>query len=162
MPYPPVRIAHPDAIMAAKLVEGYSGRHSELTTVLQYANHSLQCKGKNHELSILLRGIFYVETLHMELLGECIAALGGEIPYNLTAEPNAECWYATLVDYESQPAAILQADITGEKQAADFYIKTAAECKQPELAQLLLRLAEDEKLHYRLFTGAYQRYYKQR
>lgn len=158
-PYPAPRHIHPDRELAVRLMEGYSGEYSELTTTLQYAYHSLLCKEGFEELSLTMRGIFYVETLHMELLGDCINRLGGEPLYLLTLRENMVPWQAAVVQYEYTPEKMLLADIKGEKGAAAFYEELAAGVEQADIARLMARLAEDERLHARMLTELHQKYF---
>lgn len=157
-PYPAVHNVRQDKQLAAKLMEGYSGETSELTTVLQYAYHSLRCKKRYSKISQTIRGIFYVEALHMEFLGDCICKLGGDAHYILKLREKSICWQASMVEYGASPAQMLLADIQGEKYAAAFYEETAATVNQPEISSLLTRLAEDEKLHIRIFTDLYHQF----
>lgn len=160
MPYPEVHNVKPDKQLADKLLEGYSGESSELTTVLQYAYHSLKLQKRYNLVSEVVRGIFYVETLHMNFLGDCISKLGGDAKYMLALREKSIYWQASLVNYESTPSQMIMANIQGEKLAVSFYEETAAITKQPAIANLLLRLAEDEKLHLHIFTEIYQRNFK--
>lgn len=154
-PYPSVGNVRKDKKLAATLMEGYSGEMSELTTVLQYAYHSLRCKRRHNAIYEVLRGIFYIETIHMELLGDCIAKLGANTEYTIRLREKTICWQAAVVEYESSPAKMLLADIQGEKGAVAFYEGTAATLNQPDIAKLLMRLAEDERLHVKLLTDLY-------
>ncbi|MCD7947708.1 MAG: hypothetical protein LUG13_05350 [Oscillospiraceae bacterium] len=159
MPYPKVKDLQPEKNLTALLQSGYSGEGSELTSLLQYAQHSLRCKRRFGEISHVMRGIFYVETYHMELLGKCITRLGGEAQYILCLQEHEIFWQASLVEYSGSAAEMLLADIRGEKGAVEYYQNTAEQVCQPELKALLLRLAEDEKLHVRILTDLYRKYF---
>lgn len=160
LPYPAVRNVHTDKRLAARLMGGYCGASSEMTTVLQYAYHSLRCKKNYDEVSKVMRGIFYVETLHMEFLGECICKLGGDVHYMIELKEKSIYWQSCLVEYKSSPSQMLLADIQGERYAAAFYEETAAMVSQPDIAKLLARLAEDEKLHVRILSDLYSRTFR--
>lgn len=150
--YPVLRNVRQDKVLAQTLLNGYCGEKSELTTVLQYAHHSLKCKNRAQQIYNTLRGIFYVETLHLELLGECAARLGGDVEYMLALKEKSVCWQASLVEYSRTPMQMLKDDIQGERFAVDFYTDTARSVKQHDISALLSRLAEDEKLHVKLLT----------
>lgn len=160
LPYPEVRRARPDKQLAFALMDGYSGEVSELTTVLQYAYHSLCCKRRFRQVSGVMRGIFYVETMHMEMLGDCVAKLGGDVRYSVALRDKSLYWQASLVNYAATPARMVLADIDGEKQAVAFYEEMAARCVQPDISRLLQRLAEDEKLHVRMLGDLYARHFR--
>lgn len=156
-PYPALRNVKPDKGLANALSHGYCGERSELSTVMQYAYHSLQCKEKAAEYSQMLRGIFYVETLHMDFLGNCVRMLGEEPQYLLPLNEKKIEWQSGVIDYMDSPAHMLEADITGEQFAVKFYMEMAASTKQPEISELLSRLAEDEKLHVRILDKLHKR-----
>lgn len=160
-PYPELRNVRPDKRLAAHLLEGYSGETSELTTILQYAYHSLMCKKRYAEVSETIRGIFHVETLHLEFLGDCICRLGAPVQYQLALREKKLFWQASVVEYADTPAKMILADIRGEKEAAAFYEQAAETAKnQPPIAAMLSRLAADERLHIQIFTDLYNRYFR--
>lgn len=149
-PYPALQNVAEDPALAEVLLSGYCGERSELTTILQYAYHSLECTEVASEYSNILRGIFYVETIHMELLGNCIRKLGGNIEYLLPLQEKKISWQASVVNYLKTPLEMITDDIEGEKLAAKFYSDMAMKTNQQDIAHLLRRLSEDEKLHVRM------------
>lgn len=157
-PYPSIGAVKKDVHFAATLLDAYSGEVSELTTVLQYAHHSLRCKAKHNEISEVFRGIFYVETLHVEFLGECILKLGGDVDYLLKLKENMIYWQSSFVAYEAQPMQMLMANIEGEKYATSFYEESSKSASQPGIANLLSRLAEDERLHIQILSDLHRRF----
>lgn len=157
-PYPAVTGLKPSKRQAQLLMEGYSGASSELTTVTQYAYHHLHFLA-NKELAQTIKGVFLVETHHLELLGRCLIQLGEDPRYVLYHRQHRLDWQAGLVDYCQNPEAMLLADIAGEKGAAEYYVKTAEAIDDYRIAPLLLRLAEDERLHYQLFSSLHRRYF---
>lgn len=156
-PYPALRNIQPDKGLADELLQGYSGERSELTTILQYAYHSLNCRNIANEFSNMIQGIFYVETLHMNFLGNCIKNLGGDVEYVIPLNEKNVSWQASMVNYMDTPAQMLLTDIQGEKFAAKFYQEMAAQSPQTCVTDLLNRLAEDEKLHVNMLEKLYER-----
>jgi bacterioferritin len=156
--YPDVAGIRPNKAQAMMLMEGYCGAVSELSTVTQYAYHHIRC-GRYDEIAQTIKGIFFVEALHMELLGKCIARLGVDPRYFTYSKQGQSFWHAGVVNYEESVRDMLWADIEGEKGAVDFYLITAERIGNPVVANLLLRLAEDEKLHVRMFTDLYSKYF---
>lgn len=159
MPYPTIFRLRQDQEITRRIMSGYSGAASELSTVLQYAQHSLRCKNYS-EVSETMRGIFYVETLHMELLGDVLCKLGGNAEYIMSVQEKNIYWQASMVNYSSAPSSMLRLDIEGEKGAVAFYEQTAKMTDQPELKSLMLRLAEDERLHVKILSDLYSRYFR--
>lgn len=159
-PYPAIKNVRQDRRLVATLMQAYSGESSETTTIMQYAYHSLLCKKNYNEISRVMRGIYYVETLHQEYLGDCIYKLGGELQYVFILQKKSLSWQSAVINYENTPAKMLYADIEGEKGAAAFYTNTAAMVNQPQVADLLYRLAEDENLHVKMLTALYHKYFR--
>lgn len=158
LPYPKVNGIHTNAKQAKLLMEGYSGQISELTTVTQYAFHKIKCM-RNKEIYDTLQGIFLVETHHLELLGNCINQLGTEPHYKMSLTNKVITWQADVINYENTMREMILADIEGEKHAVNFYQTTAKKMKEEKIKELLLRLAEDEKLHIEIFTRLYHKYF---
>lgn len=158
-PYPAVSGLTHNKKQAMLLMDGYSGTYSEMSTVAQYAYHKIKCE-KHKEVFDTVNGIMLVEMHHLELLGRCIIQLGVDPRYNIYLENKPICWQAGVINYEKAPKEMILANIEGEKMAADYYIKTAHSINNPKLSPLLLRLSEDEKLHVKMFTNLYNKYYK--
>lgn len=158
-PYPTPRNVRPDPQLMAKLMEGYSGEASELTTSLLYAYQSVKCNNKYAKISESIRGIFYVETLHMEMLGNCIIKLGGDPQYILKLRERSINWQSSFVTYENSPAQMLISNVQSEKNTAAFYEETSKSTNQPDIAKLLTRIAEDERLHVQIFSNLHKRFF---
>jgi len=159
-PYPHVNHVQPDDALIQTLLQPYSGEYSELTTVLQYAHHSLCCKQQYNEVSQMMRGIFYVETMHLEFIGDTIIKLGGDPTYVILLQQRKIAWQPTVISYETQPDRMLLADIRGEEGAAEFYEQAAESIEQHDIARLMARLALDERLHHRMLTDLYSRFFR--
>ena len=157
LPYPQVNRVHEDKELITYLIQPYSGENSELKTVMQYAYHSLCCKEKYREVSQMMRGIFYIETMHLELIGDVIIKLGGNPQYVLSLQHHQIAWQSSVIDYETHPEQMLLADIEGEKGSAAFYQQASEIVEQADIARLLARLALDEQLHHRMLTDLYGR-----
>ncbi len=157
LPYPKVNGLSVNKKQAQLLMSGYSGQISELTTVTQYAFHKIKCM-RNKEIYDTLQGIFLVETHHLELLGNCINQLGVEPHYKILLTDKAIFWQSDVVNYENTVKDMILADIEGEKQAVQYYEKTANIIGNEKIKALLLRLAQDEKLHVQIFTKLYHNY----
>lgn len=155
LPYPTVNRVRKDKELIKTLLQPYSGEHSELTTLLQYAHHSLCCKDKYKEVSKMMRGIFYIETMHLEFIGDILVKLGVDPKYIIALKQKQIDWQPSVISYETRPSRMLLADIEGEKGAAAFYEQASESTKQPEVAKLLARLALDEHLHHRMLSDLY-------
>lgn len=159
LPYPEVTGLSSNKTQAMLLISGYSGQTSEMSTVAQYAYHKIKCE-KNKELAETLQGIFLVETRHLALLGKCIIDLGMDPMYVIYLDQKPLSWQAAVINYERTPKEMIFADIEGEKGATSYYLQTAETIGNAKIAALLLRLAEDEKLHVQIFSELYHKYFQ--
>ena len=151
-PYPfaaPRRDLH-DARLLQDL---YGGRASETTAIVQYCFQSYVLRPTAPDLADLFAAIAKVEMRHHELLGEAIFGCGKP---PLVA---SDCcfWSASAVDWSEGAIDVLERDIADESRAAAIYERTAKLLHSPSLSSLMLRIAEDEKLHVNLLTTALEK-----
>ena len=138
---------------ARMLQDLYGGRASETTAIIQYCFQSYVLRPTRPELADLLIAIAKVEMRHHELLGQAIFGCGKP---PLVAS-NCCFWSASAVDWSEDAVNILERDIADETRAAQAYERTAKLLHSPSLAALLMRVAEDERLHVALLTDALSR-----
>lgn len=100
------------------------------------------------EVADALEKISQVEMQHYELLSEAIIDFGGDP--NLT-NGIGDIWTVRNVNTEKNVRRILQDNINGEEEAIIDYTRAAKETSNESLAQLYLRIAEDEKMHAEIF-----------
>lgn len=151
-PYP-LTAPRRDLHDARLLQDLYGGRASETTAIIQYCFQSYVLRPTRPELADLLITIAKVEMRHHELLGQAIFGCGKP---PLVAS-NCCFWSASAVDWSEDAVNILERDIADETRAAQAYERTAKLLHSPSLAALLVRVAEDERLHVALLTDALSR-----
>lgn len=127
------------------LTELYSGKHSELTAVMQYSYQHTMLAACRPEIAEALSKINMKEMHHLSLLGRCIAMMGGNPQYIRPAQK--QYWHAGLVNYATDPCCMLLTGMREELDAADAYRTAARRCCNAELRPLLERIADDETLH---------------
>lgn len=151
LPYPTVTSARDERDLNA-LYDLYSGRFSEMTATSTYVYQSI-ISGKSC-LARLLGGIAMVEMRHIDLLGKTILALGGDPVF----AGRYNYFSGRYADYEKEVKTFLQNDILAEQNAAESYRAAAEQSANPELKDLLIRIAMDEDLHVELLTNCYKEY----
>lgn len=135
---------------ARLLQDLFGGRASETTAIMQYCFQSYVLRSARPGLSDLLTAIAKVEMHHHALLGGAIFDCGKP---PLIAS-NCCFWSASAVDWSEEPVNVLERDIEDETRAVRSYERAAKLVRSPSLSALLLRIAEDERLHITLLTEA--------
>lgn len=138
-------------IRDARLLQDlFGGRASETTAIMQYCFQSYVLRSARPDLADLLIAIAKVEMHHHELLGEAIFGCGKP---PLIAS-NCCFWSASAVDWSEDAVNVLERDIADETRAVQAYERAAKLVRSPSLSALLVRIAEDERLHVTLLTDA--------
>lgn len=156
-PYPSLENIKPNAKDARILLQDYAGLVSELTATTQYVYHQMMVKNQDlKSISDAILGIAIIEMRHLNILGDTIIKLGADPkfmnPIPQTCNKN-KWWTGGLVCYLKQVEEILKEDIEYEIKTIINYEKHAKEVSQSAVADVLLRIVEDEKLHIEIFTN---------
>ena len=149
LPYPELEIDYPSSKDVKCIMDLYAGVDSELTAIIQYMYQSYIVGNKDDELHTLLEQVAMAEMKHMELLGECIVALGG----TPVTGGNRQFWNGSVVNYTKDIVSILDINIRGEEKAIALY-KQAARCVDNySVKELLERIEMDEIIHLDAFKA---------
>ena len=150
-PYPEIVGATFSPETIAILRNLYASRVSELTSLATYVYQARVIGEHNSEITELLEGVAMTEMKHMELLGEAIVEFGGDPAY---ANSRGQFWSGIFVDREKNICQILKNNMRCETGSVADYSMAATRVKNQSLANLLLRIAEDEQHHKELFENA--------
>lgn len=149
LPYPEVDKA-PDERDVLRLYDLYAGRFSEMTAICSYVYQSVV--SSNPCVARLVKGIASIEMRHLDLLAGAIFALGGDPVfagrYNYFSGRYADC--------ENDLRTFIRNDVYAERNAAESYRATAEASVNPQLKELLCRIAMDEELHVELLTRCFE------
>lgn len=156
-PYPSLENIKPNSRDARILLEDYAGLVSELTATTQYVYHQMMAKNQDlEEIGQTILGIAIIEMRHLNILGDTLIKLGADPkfmnPIKQTCNKN-QWWTGGLVCYLKEIIAILEEDISYEIKTIINYRKHAEEVSQIDVANVLLRIVEDEELHVEIFTS---------
>ena len=151
--YPAIRVTEPNRRYASLLLQDSASAHGEMTAIYQYLYQHWMLNGADDSLAILLKRIAAVEMHHLDILGKLILLLGGN-PICRTNPCNCgSAWNGNMLQYTSGRKQILTLNISLELSAVNDYTAQAEAVKDPLLAAILLRLAEDERVHYNIFRS---------
>lgn len=158
LPYPPVQVQCQNNYYASILSQDYAGKVSELSAITQYVNHETKLIGCNCEVAQTLTGIAMVEMTHLQIIGELIVLLGG----NLKFEENKDCctqpWTPCYLAYGTTLEDMIRKDIAGEKAAIAQYNHHIHLIGDPYIKQILKRIILDEMYHIELLESLLRKY----
>ncbi len=155
LPYPEVKVRGPNHRWAALLSGTFASAGSELTAITQYNYHNFFTESYP-EVHTALKYIAAVEIIHLNLLGDLIRRLGLK-PIYATYETNT-FWSGAYPDKSTEIAAMLEADIQGERDAIAHYKRIIAQIPDESINNLLRRIILDEEKHIEVLTPFYLRY----
>jgi bacterioferritin len=147
-PYPKIIDASPNRADVKQLKKLATGADGELTATLTYLYQHYILSENYREIAVELEKIAQNEMTHYELLSEAIVDFGGDP--NLT-NGIGDIWTARNVNTEKNVRRILQDNIKGEEEAIIDYTRAAKQTSNESLAQLYLRIVEDERRHAETF-----------
>ncbi len=156
-PFPPTQMPAQHKQAAELLLSAYAGGgNSELTALTQYFAHSqtiADAAAKNLALCIALD-----EMHHLQVLGEMIVSLGGDLRFWAS---NHAYWSGGHVSYGMTDPEKVSQDLFSEQMAISGYEALLREIQflntdgNPSLNQVNLvitRIIEDERIHLTQFT----------
>ena len=152
-PYPDVSIVSPNAGYADVLARDFASHSGELTSLNQYLYQHWILNTAAPDISIALLKIAQVEMLHLEMLGKLITILGGTPRYQYFENGRPVSWNINYINYTKNTKSMLLSNIAAEKSAIDSYISHSKSIKDIKVSNILLRIAEDEKLHLRILKN---------
>lgn len=131
----------------------YAGRDGELTAVLQYVYQAILFKetGKD-EFSEAVFHIAAAEMRHLEILGTMISKLGAPPVYTACPPYPVGYYSASCVNYSKQPRSMLSADVCAEENAISMYERILCRVKNPQVAEVISCLLEEEREHLKTFN----------
>ena len=158
--FPPTQMPAQHKQAAELLLSAYAGGgNSELSALTQYFAHSQTATDKdmkNLELCIALD-----EMHHLQVIGEMIVSLGGDLRFWST---NHAYWTGGHVEYGMTDVEKVSLDIFSEKEAIAGYEALLREMQylgkdgNPSINQVstvIRRIIEDENVHLTQFTNKY-------
>ncbi len=157
LPYPDLSGLKKDRRNVCILAPAYADCHSETTAIFQYIFHSFSFDAKGFkEFADMLLSIAVSEMHHLDLLGEAIIRLGADPVFARRSPEKCDFYTTAFVNYSTEPAAMLTADISGETQAIQIYEQMLEKLSDPTLCALISRIILDERLHLQRLKSAYR------
>lgn len=163
-----VRVDRPDPRFAVLLLEQFGGANGELKAAMQYFSQSLGCN--DPKLRDLLQDIAAEELSHLEMVGECLAMLLGDmdrVPMGYQAPTMAilgggpllynssgQAWTANFVNSTGDLYADLRSNVAAELRAKLVYERLLQQTDDPGVKDMIRFLLSREESHGTSFTKA--------
>lgn len=163
-----VRVSQPDPRYATLLLQQLGGPNGELTAGLQYLTQSFACD--NPKIRDMMQDIAAEEFSHLEMVGECIALLLGNmqnIPKNFPAMSMAIegggpmlfdsagiPWSASYINSNGDLWADLHSNVAGENRAKLIYERLLHQTDDPGVKDMIRFLLSREESHATSFSQA--------
>jgi len=148
IPYPKVPDLYPNLRYAKMLRECITGGYGEFTAINQYIYEYINLSN-NKELSTILRKISIDEMKHLEIVGEIIRKLNGNIHY---IDSNDRQWIAKNINYNLENLKeMMEFNILSEEKAIMEYRKIMRYTNNMQLRRVFERIIMDENIHREIF-----------
>ena len=125
----------------------YSSPASKLTDFHMYSYHSIVTVRSAPVLSGALREIAVAEMRHMQLLGECILALGLHPTLSYYQGTRKARWSSGFVEYAKHPRGMIELALRHERESIARLQGAVSLIGPGEISALLERLIADEECH---------------
>ncbi len=152
-PYPPIQAAEPNRRYASMLLQDIASSRGEMTAVYQYLYQHWILETAESELAHLLARIAKVEMQHLDILGKLVVLLGGNPICRTNPCSCSTAWNGNMLQYTGSRRQLLAHNMSLELAAVNDYRTQAELIRDPCVSAILIRLAEDEEIHYQLFRS---------
>lgn len=148
LPYPPIRVKEQNCAYANLLSMDYCGSVSEMSAINQYINNENRMSVEKCSLARTILGIAVAEMIHLQMLGELIYLLGGEIDFVARQQDgNQRLWTPSYLTIPGNIRSMLCADIESEKSAIRQYEMHIRMIEDGYINAVLQRIIKDEEYH---------------
>lgn len=155
-PYPNLTNISPNRKDVKLLKSLAFGNESELSAILTYIYQNVVLNPELGIMKEILEQIAIVEMHHYDLLSNAIVAFGGD---PTLTDGNGNVWTGRNILTIINPKQMLLKDIAREQDAIRAYTRAARETNNLSLAQLFLRIIEDERIHIDLLEKMLSKLY---
>lgn len=147
-PYPQLKDVTPNR-KDVKVLKGLAfGRNGELSAILTYLYQHYVLSNDYKDIKDILEKISITEMTHYELLSDAIVAFGGD---PTLTDGMGNVWTGRNVSQITDVKQILINNIESEQEAVKQYLMATKTTGNLSLAELYLRIIEDEQLHISIF-----------
>lgn len=154
LPYPEIRVAEQNREYANILCHDYAGAVSEFSTITQYVNSENRMVCEHCAMAKTIIGIAMAEMIHLQMIGELIFLLGGNIDFSVRMRNGqSRMWTPQYLNLQAAPREILIAAIDSEKKAINQYTSHRKMINDKYVNAVLLRIIQDEEYHIMILQG---------
>lgn len=153
IPYPKIQVKNKNEKFAQILSLDFCSSVSEFSAVTQYINHEMRFTNKYCRAARTVLSICKTEMMHLQMIGELIILLGGDLNYSYYNDGSYSNWSPKFVDYGTNYVNMILLDISDEYKAIKQYEEHIKAIDDNCIKTVLERIIKDEKYHIELLTG---------
>ena len=146
--YPPIQVQERNQNYADLISVSYCGAVSEVSAVMQYINNESRMFNKKCAMGRTLLGMAMAEMMHMQMLGELICLLGGNVCYTARQPGGRQwMWSPQCLNLPEKFGDMLQADLQSEQATIEQYNMHIRMIGDAYVNAVLNRIIQDEQYH---------------
>lgn len=148
LPNPSIQVKEKNQTYANLLSIDHSGSISELSAITQYVNHENRLSMQNCAVARSLLGIAMAEMIHLQMLGQLIILLGGNVDYSVKrSDGRRKLWTPEYLSFPDNAKKMISVNIEGEKSAINQYRMHMKMINDSGVNAVLARIIKDEEYH---------------
>ena len=153
LPYPKIQVKNKNEEYAKILSQDFCSNVSEFTAISQYVNHEIRLNNKYCKASETILSISKTEMMHMQMIGELITLLGGNLSYSYYDNGSYSYWTPKFVEFGTNYVNMILLDINDEYKAIRQYEEHIRVIDDMCIRAVLECIIKDEKYHIELLTA---------
>lgn len=151
--YPEITAGVQNIRIARALAANVASTQGEDAAIHRYLYQHWRFAQKQEAFTQCIKKIAIVEMHHLDIFGELIRQLGGDPRFCHYAAGRCLPFYTGCLTYPRRLEHAVAANLAAEKHTYATYLRQAKTFRQsaPCVADILERIAQDEKLHIEIF-----------
>lgn len=148
LPYPPVQVHEKNQNYADLVSISYCGMVSEMSAIMQYINNENRIFYQNCQMGKAFLGMAMAEMMHMQMLGQLICLLGGNVSYTVRQQGGRQwMWSPQCLTLPEKFGDMLQVNLESEQAAISQYNMHIRKIQDDYVNAVLNRIIQDEQYH---------------
>ena len=148
LPYPEIKISEKNKSYANVLTQDYCGSVSEMSAIVQYIYNENRMMVEHCPIAKTVLGIAMAEMMHLQMLGQLIILLGGDIDFTIRQRNGArKMWTPEYIETSECINNMLCRSMEEERNAITQYRKHIHMINDDCINKVLERIILDEEYH---------------
>lgn len=148
LPYPEIKISEKNKSYANVLTQDYCGSVSEMSAIVQYIYNENRMMVEHCPIAKTVLGIAMAEMMHLQMLGQLIILLGGDIDFTIRQRNGVrKMWTPEYIETAECINNMLCRSMEEERNAIAQYRKHIRMINDDCINKVLERIILDEEYH---------------